>query len=84
MTSSFNHLKWNMAVNCAQTLEDFVALGKKRGLPDSWAYRRYAARLDMMESFQRDMDRIRKSWDDFGKAAGHAGRRLEKKMGGAA
>jgi len=67
-----------MALNRARTLEDFVALGEKRGYRASWAYRAYAAHLDCMASFQRDMDRVRKSWDEFGRAAGHAARRLQK------
>ncbi|PTA98895.1 MULTISPECIES: hypothetical protein [unclassified Sulfitobacter] len=77
MTSNIEHLKWKMAVNSAHSLEQFVALGEKRGYRASWAYRAYAARLDMSENFQRDMDRIRKSWDGFGKAVGKTAKRLQ-------
>lgn len=76
MGQAVDNLKWTMAFNRARTLDEFVALGKKRGYRASWAYRAYAARLDMMENFQRDMDRVRKSWNEFGKAAGHTARRL--------
>lgn len=76
MGQAVDNLKWTMAFNRAQTLEEFVALGKRRGYRTSWAYRAYAARLDIIENFQRDMDRIRKSWDEIGEATGHAARRL--------
>lgn len=60
MGQAVDNLKWTMAFNRARTLEEFVALGKKRGYTASWAYRAYALRLEKIEKFQRDMDRIRK------------------------
>tara|TARA_R110002049_G_scaffold96704_4_gene236378 strand:- start:4124 stop:4408 length:285 start_codon:yes stop_codon:yes gene_type:complete len=59
--NSMEKLNWEFAVDSAQTLDRFIELGERRGLPASWAYRRYAARLDQRERLHRDMERIRKS-----------------------